>query len=324
MTTVVYTPDFLKHRGNPEVSARAECTYKYFKMQGIQDFIEPHEFPEKYMKQVHTLKYLTSMKNNSNAFFETGLFQNATVSASGCLTAGEILLKNDDKTAMVLNRPPGHHTHPDYGGGFCYLNNVAILAKYFQDHNHKKVMIIDWDAHHGDGTADIFYDDPNTLFCSIHQMPLYPGSGNYTEMGVKEGLGYTVNVPVPPDTGHATYIKIFKDIIVPIGNDFKPDVVLISSGLDSHNNDPLSSLTLSDRSYYDMTRCVKKLICDKIVTVLEGGYNIKNVVRSNYEIYSALSGIESKNEAIQHLPETDSMQYGITRTKHALSEYWNI
>ncbi|HOJ96967.1 MAG TPA: histone deacetylase [Methanospirillum sp.] len=322
MTPVIYTPRFLNHISSPETAERAEQSYEYLKSHSVSEFVEPKQFDEKYIKAVHSSSYIRQLK--MDAEYKTDLYQNACISAFGCLTAGELVSQEQTKTAMVLNRPPGHHTYKDYGGGFCYLNNVAILARYLQKHGMEKIMILDWDAHHGNGTESIFYDDPSVLFCSIHQSPLYPGTGKLMDTGVDEGLGYTINLPVVPETGHDTYIKLFKEIIVPVGKEFNPDIVLISSGLDSHYNDPLTDLTLSDRSYYDMTRCVKRLISDKIITVLEGGYNIENVKRSNHEIYLALSGKPSESEAIQYIPETDTMKYMVKQYKESIAGFWNI
>ena len=178
------------------------------------------------------------------------------------------------------------------GGGFCYLNNAAILAKFLQEHGKRKIMIIDWDAHHGDGTESIFYEDSSVLYTSIHQSPLYPGTGKVTDTGAGDGEGFTINIPVPARTGHDTYRKIFEKIIIPAGRVFSPDAVIISAGQDSHLGDPLTDLNLRTGSYHVMTRMILEKISTQVISVLEGGYNIENLSAANYAIVCALRGEE--------------------------------
>lgn len=289
MTTgIIYTPDFQNHQNYPECPDRAVKTAEYFQSHGISDFINPLDYGEKYIGAVHTAPYIQDLKSFGEVEGIDITYADALLSANGCITAGDMLLSGEIENAFVLNRPPGHHTYAGKGGGFCYLNNAAILARYLQSEGMSRVMIIDWDAHHGNGTEAIFYEDPSVLYTSIHQTPLYPGTGKVTDLGTGDGEGYNVNIPVPPGTGHDTYMDIFDQILIPAGENFRPDAVIISAGQDSHDDDPLTDIRLSSASYHLMTRMVLEQITSKTIAVLEGGYNLDNLVTANYAIATAL------------------------------------
>lgn len=292
-TGIIYTMDFQNHQNYPEQPDRAIKTAEYLRNQGIPEFIVPKIFDERYIRSVHSEPYLESVKEIPGIDEVDNIFSNSLLSAYGCLTAGDLLVNGAIDNAFVLNRPPGHHTYADSGGGFCYLNNAAILTRYLQDHGKRKVMIIDWDAHHGNGTESIFYEDPSVLYTSIHQSPLYPGTGKVTDTGMGDGEGFTINIPVPAGTGHDTYRGIFERIIIPAGKEFKPDAVVISAGQDSHAGDPLTDLELCSGSYHMMTRMILEEISSQAIAVLEGGYNLDNLVKANYAIVCALRGEES-------------------------------
>lgn len=297
MTTgIIYTPQFQNHQNYPECPDRVTMTAEYFQERGITGFIEPRIYEEKYVEAVHTAPYLSDLKAIGEVEGVDVAYADALLSAYGCITAGDMLMNGDLENAFVLNRPPGHHAYARKGGGFCYLNNAAILARYLQSRGMERIMIIDWDAHHGNGTESIFYDDPTVLYSSIHQHPLYPGTGKVTDTGTGAGEGYTVNVPVPPGTGHDTYIEIINTILIPVGKKFRPDAVIISAGQDSHDEDPLTDLRLSTGSYYVMTRMILDEICSKTIAVLEGGYNLENLPWANYAIAAALRGEENPFE----------------------------
>ncbi len=293
VTGIIYTPDFQNHQNYPEQPDRVFKTAEYLRHQGITEFIAPKIFDEHYIRSVHTDPYLESVKETEGIDEVDNIYSNSLLSAYGSLTAGELLVTGAIDNAFVLNRPPGHHTYADRGGGFCYLNNAAILTRYLQDQGKRKVMIIDWDAHHGNGTESVFYEDSSVLYTSIHQSPLYPGTGKVIDTGTGDGEGFTINIPVPPGTGHDTYRGIFERIIIPAGKGFKPDVVIISAGQDSHAGDLLTDLELCSGSYHMMTRMILEEISSQAIAVLEGGYNLDNLVKANYAIVCALRGEES-------------------------------
>jgi len=291
-TGIIYTPLFQDHENYPECSDRVRVSAEYLMGKDIDTFTEPRIFDDFWIKQVHTPEYLNEIVTTGSIEYTDIKYENALQSAFGCLTAGEMLLNGEIENGFVLNRPPGHHTYANRGGGFCFLNNAAILSRYLQGHGMEKIMIIDWDAHHGNGTESIFYEDPSALFSSIHQSPLYPGTGKVGDIGKGPGEGYTINIPVPPETGHDSYMQIFSEIIIPAGKKFKPDAVVISAGQDSHRNDPITDLALCAASYHSMTRQILEEISPNVIGVLEGGYNLDTLPVSIYAIVMALMGKE--------------------------------
>jgi acetoin utilization deacetylase AcuC-like enzyme len=321
ITGIIYTPEFLLYTNNPENKGRVSATVEYFKTKGIDEFISPLDYDERYVKSVHNPAYIETIKSYGVIEGNELKYPNVLLSTNGCLTAGEMLAEGIIDNGFVLNRPPGHHAYANKGGGFCYLNNAAILAKYIQDQGFEKVMIVDWDAHHGNGTESIFYHDPSVLYTSIHQTPLYPWTGKVTDTGSGQGEGYTVNVPVPPGTGHDTYMEIFDEVIIPVGKKFRPNALIISAGQDSHRDDPLTNLRLCPASYYLMTERLIQSVCSKTVGILEGGYNSENVARANYAIVSALMDKENNNP-IESNDEPENARQAIRRAKEIVAERW--
>jgi len=209
----------------------------------------------------------------------------AVMAASGVLSAIDSVMEGKIRNAFCAVRPPGHHALRDRAMGFCLFNNVAIGAKYIQKkYGLSKVLIVDWDVHHGNGTQDVFYDDSTVLYFSIHRSPFYPGSGNANERGTGKGLNYTINVPMAPGSGDEDYKKVFVDVLKPRAIEFDPDFVLVSAGFDAHKDDPLGGMNITAGGYAEMTTIVKDIAekcCDgRLVSVLEGGYSIDGLVDS--------------------------------------------
>jgi len=200
--------------------------------------------------------------------------------AGGVLAAAEAVRDGRDRTALCLVRPPGHHASPERGMGFCLFNNVAIAARYaIEKHGLERVMIVDYDVHHGNGTQDCFYDDGQVLFCSTHAWPLYPGTGAIQEVGVESGYGLTLNLPLPHGTGDAGFQRCYEEVIVPAIQSFKPQLLLVSAGYDAHWADPLGPLALSVAGFARLTQrlvtLAEQLCGGRIVLVLEGGYDLQ-------------------------------------------------
>jgi acetoin utilization deacetylase AcuC-like enzyme len=191
----------------------------------------------------------------------------------------------DDRRALAIVRPPGHHALPARGMGFCLYNSVAVAAAHALAHHQvERLLLVDWDVHHGNGTQAIFEHEPRVCFFSIHQWPHYPGTGLVDEMGEGAGLGATVNVPVPPHTGDAGYLRVFDEILAPLARRHRPQAVLVSAGYDAHADDPLSATRVTTAGFAAMTRRVVELadeLCQgRVAFVLEGGYNLAALAES--------------------------------------------
>lgn len=203
----------------------------------------------------------------------------ALASVRAALAAGDAVVSGEVDNAFCAMRPPGHHALPDEAMGFCLFGNVAILARYLQDrHRLHRIAIVDWDVHHGNGTQQFFYEDPDVLFISLHQMPLWPGTGAADERGSGAGRGATLNVPIAPFTSEPDYIETFKSLVIPALEAFQPEFMIISAGFDAHRDDPLAQLQLTEEGFAELTRLLRgvaRSFCGgRIVSCLEGGYNL--------------------------------------------------
>lgn len=219
-----------------------------------------------------------------------GSWETARRAAGAVVQAADALRNGECDVAFAAGRPPGHHAVPDRAMGFCLFNNAAVGAAKLAAAG-EKVAIVDWDVHHGNGTQDIFYDDPNVLYVSTHESPLYPGTGQLRETGRGDGVGTNLNLPFPEGTAGDTYRAAFDEVIVPVIERFAPDWVFISAGFDGHRNDPLAGLRLTSGDYADMARRLQALVpARRLLVVLEGGYDLQALSRSTGATLSALLG----------------------------------
>lgn len=195
---------------------------------------------------------------------------------------------------FAILRPPGHHARRDRMHGFCLLNNVAAAAAHALSRGKERVLVLDWDVHHGDGTEDIFRHDPRVCFVSLHQAGIFPGTGLANVRGEGDGHGYNVNVPLPPRSGDADYAEAFARVVLPIVRTFEPDLVLVSAGFDAHANDPLASMEVSDRGFGAMATGLLDALpdrgCGRVGLVLEGGYDRAALTGSVGAVLAALGG----------------------------------
>jgi acetoin utilization deacetylase AcuC-like enzyme len=211
-------------------------------------------------------------------------FDAALHAAGGAVHAVSALIAREAEVAFCGLRPPGHHAEASRAMGFCLFNNVAVAARHALDRlGVTRVMVLDWDVHHGNGTNDIFYESDQVLYVSIHQSPLYPGTGALTENGSGVGEGYTINLPVPPGSGHADWLGLVQHVVVPVAHAYAPDLFLVSAGFDAHRDDPLANCMLTEESYAAMTAALRGPSRDldaPLGFVLEGGYDLTALRRS--------------------------------------------
>jgi len=314
MTTgIVFAQAYLRHEQSPthpERSERLAYTMDQLTEEGIFDIpeislINPRKATRSEILAVHDAAYVGFLEEASitggmidyDTMIPHGLIGDALLAAGGAVTAVDAVLDQDVRNAFVLCRPPGHHAGCAHGGGFCYLNNVAIAVRQFQRRGMKRVMILDWDAHHGNGTQEIFEDDPSVLFCSVHQFPFYPGSGQIDEIGTGEGKGYTVNMPIPGGSSDQLYTYLLQEIIMPLAEEFQPDCIVISAGQDNHFTDPLTGLALTARGYASMMQeiCIlaDSICLGRLVVILEGGYSVEGgLPYTNLGIIAAMAGLD--------------------------------
>jgi acetoin utilization deacetylase AcuC-like enzyme len=216
--------------------------------------------------------------------------------AAGCaLSAIDAVFARQVQNAFCVVRPPGHHASAAIGMGFCLFNNIAIAANYARHkHSAERVLIVDWDVHHGNGTQDIFYQDGHVLFFSTHQSPWYPGTGAKNEIGEGKGAGKIINCPLPAGSGRAEIVSAFRERLMPAAEAFHPDLILISAGFDSRQNDPLGHFRLTDPDFKDLTGMLLdiagKYSNDRLVSVLEGGYNLEGLALAAEAHVRALAG----------------------------------
>ena len=222
-------------------------------------------------------------------------FDAACTAAGAVMNAIDSVVNGAASNAFCLSRPPGHHATPDRGMGFCLFNNIAVGARYAQKkHGIGRVLIADWDVHHGNGTQDIFYDDGSVFFFSTHQYPWYPGTGAADETGYAHGEGWTLNCPFPAGSGRKEIVGAFQDKLFPAMETVKPELVLISAGFDSRQGDPLGNFLLTDEDFRDLTFSLRE-IADKyakgrVVSVLEGGYSLSGLASATRAHVEALAG----------------------------------
>ena len=300
-TALVCSPEFLKHDtgpGHPECPERysaviAALTREKLLERSLQ--LAPRMATIDELRACHTAAYLETARRDVAAGADTlstgdtqvcrESYDVALLAAGGVLNAVDAVVGGTAANAFCVVRPPGHHATPDRGMGFCLFDNVAVAARYAQKkHGLRNVLIADWDVHHGNGTQDIYYDDPSVFFFSTHQWPLYPGTGAASETGAGAGVGFTLNCPFPAGSGRAEILGAFQDALVPAMERFKPEMVFISAGFDSRMGDPLGRFTLDDNDFRDLTRVLLEIAArhskGRLVSVLEGGYNLDGLGRA--------------------------------------------
>jgi acetoin utilization deacetylase AcuC-like enzyme len=293
----------LAGRQHPERPERFDAVLDGLRSAGLLDRLLPLDSraaTEDELLLCHTPQYLRTAQQDVErgrpclSTGDTDITANswdaALHAAGSALNAVDAVVSGRARNAFCNVRPPGHHANAGRGMGFCLLNNVAIAARYAQRrHALDRVVIVDWDVHHGNGTQDIFYSDPSVFFFSSHQWPLYPGTGRADETGAGAAQGTTMNFPFPAGTGRAEILRAVQTSLMPAARRFRPDLVLISAGFDSRIGDPLGRFTLTDQDFADLTRTVMELTEGRVISVLEGGYSLEGLASAAAAHVAALS-----------------------------------
>lgn len=302
-----YDEIFLKHKQkrHPERPERLQAIHRLLPDIGLMNeiewrVVEPVQ-PEQVLA-VHDEPLWASIAALSQAgggwidadtYVNPFSFDAASRAAGAAVGAAKAALEGADLSVAFV-RPPGHHATPSNAMGFCLFNNVAIAARdMIQRHGLERVLILDWDVHHGNGTQDVFYDDPQVFFISMHQYPFYPGTGNWEEQGLYDAIGSTLNVPLPAGVGDVGYLLAFEQLIEPTIRAFKPQLILLSAGFDAHWRDPLASMNLTVQGYHNMATRLRAVAADvgaPVAVVLEGGYDLDAIAHGMIATMKGLLG----------------------------------
>ncbi|MFC1884265.1 histone deacetylase [Thermodesulfobacteriota bacterium] len=296
-TGIVRDEKFMDHRPgpyHPESHKRLEALYDMLEENEMSEkFIEiPRTLAEKNdLELIHSPEYVRLIEDtagregtflDADTSTSSGSYDAACLAAGGLCKAISMVMEGDLDNAFALVRPPGHHAERNRAMGFCLFNNVAIGAGYAKKkYGVERILIVDWDLHHGNGTQHSFEDDPSVLYFSTHQYPYYPGSGSFGETGSGNGRGYTLNVPLSTGHGDGEFAALFEQILVPVAGEYKPELILVSAGFDIYQFDPLGGMMVTPDGFAALTRALMNTAvtcCDgKLVMTLEGGYHIKGL-----------------------------------------------
>ncbi len=312
MTTIYVThPRYVEHHlpGHPEHAGRIRSVWAQMDAAGLSGRMNKIEAPlvdEDLILAVHSREHVELLKwvdetGKQNVHLDADTYAGPTAYAIARLSAGGVVKAVDEvmsgraDNALAAVRPPGHHAMPNHAMGFCLLGNVPIATRYAQKaYGIERVMIVDYDVHHGNGTEAMFYDDNSVLFISTHQYPFYPGTGSFGDKGTGKGTGFTINIPLSAGYGDSGYSRIYEQIIWPAARRFQPQLILVSAGFDAHWLDPIAGMRLSLAGYAHISRELIKMahqFCGgKIVFVMEGGYNLDALSYGMVNIAHALLG----------------------------------
>ena len=308
-SAVVIDPDYLKHdpgHFHPERPERLKILLDIPRELEAKSFqlLPPRAASRDEIEPCHSREYIELVRSTSekNRYALDGdtvtcrdSFGVGLLAVGGFLKLLDFIAAAEFRNGFALVRPPGHHALRDRAMGFCLFNTVAIGAHHLKLHyGVKRIMIIDWDVHHGNGTQDAFYRDPSVLYLSTHQFTFYPGSGSVEEAGAGEGEGFTVNIPLPAGCGDEEYLRVFKEIVAPAGEKFQPEWILVSAGFDPHRSDPLGAMNVTEQGFGAMAAVLldlaERYAGGKIAFLLEGGYDLKALKNSVIAVLRRMKG----------------------------------
>ena len=332
---------YLEHNagpGHPESPDRLRVIHDLIAKEFPQvPLIAPRPATEDELALVHDPFYIETVARTEGVAFsrldaDTGLsaksYETARLAVGGLLNAVDSLLDPKDtglRSVFAFVRPPGHHAEPGRGMGFCLFNNIAIAAEHaIEKHGLKRVLIVDWDLHHGNGTQRAFYDRPDVLFWSSHQFPHYPGTGDFDEVGNGKGEGFTVNAPFPHGFGDAEYLAVYDRVLRPIALEYRPELVLVSAGFDPYFKDPLGGIQLTGGGFGHLAmivRAIAEACCGgRMLITLEGGYNPEGLREGTRAVLRSLTG------PLRSVPAEDAQKAeSVIRTilSHQ-KKYWKV
>lgn len=338
MALLVDDPVFLEHHARGEHPERPErlraARRAVDRARSVCGFVEletraalPLE-----LQRVHTEDYLERLGQvagattmlDADTFVSPRSVEAATRAAGASLELVNALLDRDESWGVALLRPPGHHARPSAAMGFCLLNNVAVAAAHARARGVERVLVLDWDVHHGNGTQEMFYADPSVLYVSLHQSPYYPGTGAETEVGVGAGAGYTVNIPLSSGATDAVYAEAFRRIVAPIIDEYRPGLALVSAGFDAHERDPLGGMALSDAAYGTLTQeLLQALPTDTpLALLLEGGYDLAALESALGACFAVLAGAPAPT--LSPAPESREHEREIARAFALQRRHWHL
>jgi acetoin utilization deacetylase AcuC-like enzyme len=351
-TAIVFTPKYYGHntgQGHPETSKRLKVIMKELEKLNLFSagsnckLVKPDLASIEDLELVHTSEHIELVKRvceHGGGLLDLGdtevsseSFEVARYAVRGAIKAVDLILGKKFKNAFALVRPPGHHAGPYYAAGFCVFNNVAIAATHLiRRLNFERILILDIDAHHGNGTQEIFYDTDKVLYISLHEDPReFPGTGFVDENGEGKGLGYNVNIPFPFRVGDKTYQKAVDEIVVPIVRQFAPQFVLASVGYDGYYGDPVAKLNLSAASYAStfvkIIDLASALCEDRFVAMLEGGYNLRKLGKLVTLTISKMAGfpysLRDESAPVNSIAEKQAEKV-IEEVKKVQSAFWSL
>lgn len=342
---VLYHPDCLRHvppRPHPEKPERLEAVRERLERAELWDQLpreEPAPADPELLELVHPRTYLDQVRRASRApgvwldpdtYAVEGTWAAVLAAAGGATRAVDAVMRGQAACAFALVRPPGHHAGPAKAMGFCLVNHVAVAVRYAREQlGLKRVMVVDWDVHHGNGTQEVFYRDGGVLFASLHQEGWYPGTGALEETGEGDGEGLTVNLPLPPGVGDEGYRTVFEEVLLPLGDVWNPELVVVSAGFDAHHTDPLGRMQLTEAGFARLALLLREAAgrwCGgRLALVLEGGYDLRGLGRCVEATLQVLAGLAGP-PSVAAPPE---VPYAVVRervraARRVLGQYWSL
>ena len=294
-----------------ETPARLRAIYDMLNRDGLRErmaYIEPRPARVEELALNHSPSYIDMLEGmgagrlDADTVVSDRSYETALLAVGGCLNMVDAIMEGDICSGLALVRPPGHHAESGMGMGFCLFNNIAIAARHLMErHGLKRIAILDWDLHHGNGTQHSFYGEKEVFYMSLHQSPCYPGTGMLGETGEGDGEGFTINLPIPQGVGDRGYLQAFEEIFIPAMTAYRPEIILVSAGFDSHRFDPLGGMEVTAGGFGEMTRLLMDAADDlcggKIAFFLEGGYSLEGLAESVKEVVLRMLGEKEANSA---------------------------